>query len=293
MKNIFKIIGSTVLLALVVLSCATNDDGKFNNNPETGWVEFSASASTTGQTVTNIQVPIDVEVPIYKNGLTISYTLEPVQGDFTQFVTSSSGTAFADPVDNTRNNNISIDLVNMDIGRDFVTMFDIVLTAVDNSGVSVGIDDASIIRHTVTIPCSNPDVLPADYFVGNYTIADVDATTGPGNGTQNFATNLVTLTVDPTNPNRRLFSTAVLPAFNANAEDIVLDFSTDDIATLAEVVDPGLSCGGGILYIFSTDPAGTPWDICNDQTITIQYTEDPNSSCGGPFESSFILTKVN
>ncbi len=293
MKHIFKIIYSTVIIAIVMSSCASDvDSAKFQNNPETGWVEFRAAASTTGQAVTNIQIPVSIEVPVYPEGFSISYSLEAVEGDFTQFVANTTPSPlFIDPQEITRTASISIDLINMDIGRDFVTSFDVVMTAVDKTGIALGDGEGSILTHTVTIPCSNPLVIPNDYYVGDYTIADVEATIGPGNGTENFAGGTVTLTVDPTNPNRRIFTSGALPAFNGNLEQVVIEFTTDNVAILAEVVDPGLACSAAGPYIFTTDAAGVPWDICSDQMITIPYTEDPNVSCGGPFPSSFSLTK--
>lgn len=295
MKNIFKIVYSTIIITLVMASCTTDDgSSRFQHNPEQGWVEFQSAATTTGQAVNNVQVPVSIEVPIYKNGFTISYSFESVEGDYTQFVNTTSGTVFVDPQDATRSPRISIDLVNMDVGRDFVTRFDVILTATDNSGIDVGVDNTSILRHTITIPCSNPAVLPNDYFVGDYVLADVAATIGPNNGSENFAGATVTLTVDPTNPNRRIFTAGVVPAFNPNAEQVIIEFTTDNIAILAADVDPGLACGAGAPpYIYSTNADGVAWDICSDDAITIPYVEDPNTSCGGPYASSFSLTKVN
>ncbi|AXG67904.1 hypothetical protein KORDIASMS9_00086 [Kordia sp. SMS9] len=293
MKHIFKIIYSTVIIAIVMSSCASDSEtSRFQDNPETGWVEFRAAATTSGQTVTNLQIPVSIEVPVYPEGFSISYSFEAVQGDFTQFVLNTTpAPLFIDPLETTRSPNISIDLINMNIGRDFVTSFDIVMTAVDKTGITLGNGEESILRHTVTIPCSNPPITPNNYYVGDYTIADVSATIGPGNGTENFAGGTVTLAVDPTNPNRRIFTVGALPAFNGQLEQVVIEFTTDNVAILAEVVDPSLACSAAGPYIFTTDAAGVPWDICSDQTITIPYTEDPNSSCGGPFPASFSLTK--
>ncbi|WP_353780181.1 hypothetical protein [Winogradskyella sp. 3972H.M.0a.05] len=289
MKNIIKII--SLLLIVVTYSCDQTNEN-FNSDPTSGWVEFFGPATTTGQTSPSVSIPLDVRVPIYENGLNISYTISAAEGDFTQFVSASSGTAFADPADNTRNVSIDIPLMNMDAGRDFVTSFDITITSVDN-GVRVGVDENSITTHRVTIPCSNPAVVGADFFVGDYAIADVAATIGPGNGTENFAAGTVTLAVDPTNPNRRIFSSAALPAFNAEIETVTIEFTTDNVVILGDV-DPSLSCGGGIPYTFTGAAVAdsSPWDICNDTFITVVYTEDPFGSCGGPYVSSFTLTAL-
>lgn len=291
MKNYIKIF-FLAISTLFVVSCDT-EDSRFESTPEQGWVEFKTGATTTGQTVTNVKVPINVQVPIYENGLNISYTIAAVEGDFTNYVTGgSAGTAFADPTDDTRDVNVSLDLMNMDVGRDFTTSFDITLTAVDDNGVTVGLGDgSSILVHRVTIPCSNPAIIPATYFVGDYSIVDVTATIGPGNGTENFAAGTVTLTVDGTDPNQRNFDVAVLPAFVAGTQPARIVFTTDNVVSLLDL-DSTIGCSAPP-YIYSDGGAdNSAWDICDDNTILINYTEDPNGSCGGPYASSFRLTKI-
>lgn len=290
MRNIIKIVFVAVLA--VTFNCEDKDNSdKFRSDPTTGYIQFNSAATTTGQASESVSVPLNVAVPVYTNGLTINYSLEGVEGDFTQFVSQTSGTVYADPTDYSRDVNVVIELMNMDIGRDFVTSFDIVLESADAAGVLIGLEEDSIIRHTVTIPCSNPEVIPSDYFVGDYAITDVEATIGPGNGTENFAAGTVTLTAGV--GNTRLFSAAVLPAFNSEIEMVTIDFTTDNVVVLSGAVDPSLSCDGATPYVFTSAADGnTPWDVCNDNTITVVYTEDPNSSCGGPFVSSFTLTKL-
>jgi hypothetical protein len=298
MKKIIKI--SLVLLLIVtVTSCENNNDNsRFSNDPTSGWVEFKTAQTTTGQTATSVTIPLDIRVPVYKNGLNISYTIQAVDGDFTQFVSSSSGTAFADPnlensVDGSnRSVNLVLDLMNMDASRDFVTVFDVVLTSVSANNVSVGVDENSIVTHRVTIPCSNPAILPSDYFVGDYMIQDVTGTIGPGNGTENFESGIVTISVDPSNPNARTFSTYVVPAFTSSPKVITLEFTADNVIALGDVAT-GIGCSA-TQYIYTEAGANnSPWDVCNDQSVIVNYTEDTNSSCGGPFNASFSLVKQN
>lgn len=291
MRNIFKI--AFVALLAFTFGCEDKDNSdKFRDDPTTGYIQFNSAGTTTGQASPSVSVPLNVAVPVYENGLTINYSLEAGQGDFTQFVSSTSGTVVADPTDYSRDINIVIDLMNMDVGRDFVTTFDIVLESTDAAGVLIGLEEDSVTRHTVTIPCSNPVEIPSDYFVGDYAISDVEATIGPGNGTENFAAGTVTLVAGA--GNTRVFNAAVLPAFNAEIEMVTIDFTTDNVVTLGDV-DPSLACGAGAPpYVFTAADLAdsTPWDVCNDNTITVVYTEDPNGSCGGPYVSSFTLTKL-
>lgn len=288
MKNIIKI--ASILLLAITFNCSTSD-GRFKDEPTSGWLEFRTAATTTGQTATSVTLPLTVNVPVYQNGLNVSYNLVAVEGDFTQFVTSSSGTVYASPDDTTRALSIVIDLINTEAGRNFVTSFDVVLTGVDVSSVGIGVDEDSIIKHRITIPCSNPEVIPADYFVGSYNIQDVVGAIGPGNGTSNFQGGTVNLTVDPANPNRRNFSVRILPAFIATPYNVSIDFTTDNVIAL-NTVTTTIGCSAP-RYAYGTAGANnTAWDVCNDQSVVVNYIEDINSSCGGPYPASFRLTKL-
>jgi|GEM_PF-3508656 len=297
MKNIFKNIFVLTLGLLVLQGCDSGTDSRFQVDPTSGWVEFRTAATTTGQTSPLVSIPVDINVPVYPNGFSVNYEMTAVEGDFTNYVNQTSGSLFVDPelTEPTRIAALDIPLVNMEAGRDFVTSFDITITST-SSGVGVGVDDTSITTHRVTIPCSNPDVLPSDYFVGDYEIADVDATIGPGNGTENIGSGVVTLTVDPNNPNRRLFEASILPAFTGGAlVPFSLEFDVDnDVVSLGGFSGSGLSCSGPEYgFTGAAADASGPWDVCNDQSITIQYVEDPLVGCGGPYAASFSLTKVN
>lgn len=297
MKNIFKNIFLLILGVIVLQGCDSGQESRWAVTPTSGWVEFRSASTTTGQTSPLVTVPIDIKVPVYPNGFNISYEMTAVEGDFTQYVSQTSGTLFVDPVltEPTRIADLDIPLVNMEAGRNFVTSFDITITST-SSGIGVGVDDTSITTHRVTIPCSNPDVLPSDYFVGDYEIADVTATIGPGNGTQNIGSGVVTLSVDPNNPNRRLFQAQVLPAFTGGAlYDFSIEFDVDnDVVSLGGFTGSGISCSGPEYgYTGAAADASGPWDVCNDESITIQYVEDPLVGCGGPYAASFSLTKVN
>jgi len=298
MKNIFKII--PLLLLAITFGCDDNEENRFRSDPSTGFIEYYTAATTTGQTQPSISVPVAIRVPEYNNGLSFTYSIQAVEGDFTQFVSSTGGTVIMDPSvqssadGDSRAASVDLDLANMEVGRDFVTSFDIILTAVDVNGVTLG-GVTNILSHRVTIPCSNPDVLLPDYFVGDYAIADVTAQIGPGNGTENIATGVVTLSVDPFNPNVRLFEIVILPAFTGGAlVPASLEFSVDDVVTLGGFSGGNISCNGVAEYGYGPAAAedSGPWDICNDQSITINYSEDPLVACGGPYPASFSLTKI-
>ena len=291
MKNIYKLLFLVVLFTVV--SCENEDDPRFQPNTETGWVEFTSAATTTGQTSSMVSIPLSIRVPVYPNGIEIAYSITSIEGDFTQFVSGSSGVISVDPENENRVTSLDIPLANMEVGRGFSTSFEITLQSVTPSSVTLGLDENAVTVHTVTIPCSNPDILPATYFVGDYMLEDVEARIGPGNGTTNFSPGVVTVSLGA-NPNDRVFSSPLLGGFRPNPVEITITFSPDDYVGLGGTFgpSPGISCGGPA-YVYAPAAAAdsTPWDICNDQAITIVYTEDPDVSCGGPFAASFSLTK--
>ncbi len=150
MKNLLKIFGF-VLLVITFNSC---DDGvnSFSETPTDGWVEFSGSGSATISLVTeSLELPININVPVYSNGLNIGYSLEAVQGDFNQIVSTATST-FADPAADTRTAAIELNFSNLESLTD-VVVFDVVLTSVDAQGVSVGIDETSLTRYRISTPC--------------------------------------------------------------------------------------------------------------------------------------------
>jgi hypothetical protein len=152
---------------------------------------------------------------------------------------------------------------------------------------------ASQIAVTINRSCVNPDVIAGDFYVGDYTIEDVDAILGPGNGSANFANETVTLTVDGTNPNQRNFDVTLFPGLFDAPETMSIELSTSGEVIAGEIVTT-LSCDGTNDYAYEN--AGTAdnsiWAVCDgDSSITVFYAEDAQGSCGGPFLSSFRLTK--
>jgi len=146
----------------------------------------------------------------------------------------------------------------------------------------------SPLTHEVSIVEVCP--VPSDYMVGMYQIADITATVGPANGTENFASGTVELTA--ATATSREFEVAILPAFRGPVT-VTVNLVCNTLI-LAEVgPDPGISCNGADLYVFGTAGANdSAYDVASDQNFTIFYTEDVNGACGGPYLSSFSLTKL-
>ncbi|WP_047547956.1 hypothetical protein [Psychroserpens sp. Hel_I_66] len=157
MKKIIKLI--PILLLVVAFSCSDDDNARFANDPTTGWVEFGTSTSSTTislQTET-LTLPVSVRVPIYENGLNVSYELQPVQGDFNTIVNTGSVLNFLSSTASTVDGssavqNIVLEFENLDSLTE-VIVFDVVITNVDVNGVDIGLDENSITTFRVSTPC--------------------------------------------------------------------------------------------------------------------------------------------
>ncbi len=129
--------------------------------------------------------------------------------------------------------------------------------------------------------------IPGDYMVGDYLIEDIVGIVGPGNGTENFAAGIVSISVNT--ESSRTFVAGVLPAFNGD-ETVIVNLICNSF--VLQDVDPNLTCDGTNLYFFTNAGANnSTYSLTDDSVFIINYTEDPDGSCGGPFNSSFRLTK--
>src|SRR5690606_4058843 len=154
MNNILKII--PLLLLVFTLSCEQDDNSsRFSNDPSTGWVEFATPTSgTTISIITEqLEIPVSVRVPVYENGLTINYTLQAVEGDFSSIVTTGSST-FVEPGQNGMNGNTNLGTIVLNFANvadlTDIVVFDVVLTGTDADGVVVGLGDNSITAYRIS-----------------------------------------------------------------------------------------------------------------------------------------------
>lgn len=130
-----------------------------------------------------------------------------------------------------------------------------------------------------------------DYMVGEYTISDVTAVIGPGNGGTNFA-GTVNIEVGSSSTSR-VFDVAYLAAFGTDPQTLEISLVCGNLFFNTTGTVP-LACDGVNLIGFEPDPsAEMTYSDEDDSSFIINYIEDQNGSCGGPFESSFMLTKVN
>lgn len=199
MKNIFKIMSIVVLV--FTFSCDDNEEDRFVSDPSTGWMQFATP--TSGTTISIITeeliLPVVANVPTYENGMTLSYELVAVQGDFSSIVTTGSDIYF-EPGQTSADGNprvvpISLNFNGVSDLTDIV-VFDVVLTAVDNNGVTIGLNDSSITSYRISTPCPIDTVS----FEGSYTVQEMF--TGPPNAPNGLSfffgeTYQIDLTVDP------------------------------------------------------------------------------------------------
>lgn len=157
MKKIIKLI--PILFLVMTFSCDNEDDAKFTNDPTMGWVEFSTS--TSGTTISleteTLLLPVSLRVPVYENGINVSYELQAVQGDFSSIVSSENTLVFSPlelpgPDGNPKVKSIELNFQNLAALTE-VIVFDVVLTAVDENGVDIGLDGNSITSYRISTPC--------------------------------------------------------------------------------------------------------------------------------------------
>ncbi|MFT7052319.1 MAG: hypothetical protein ACJAZK_002946 [Psychroserpens sp.] len=280
MKNIFKIMSIVVLV--FTFSCDDNEENRFVSDPSTGWMQFATP--TSGTTISIITeeliLPVVANVPVYENGMTLSYQLVAVEGDFTSIVTTGSSIYFepgqASAAGNPRVVPISLNFTGVSDLQDIV-VFDVVLTAIDNNGVTIGLNDASITSYRISTPC--PLDVPA--IVGTYSVDEV-FTSGVNAGLSLAAafgeSYQVEISLDPTDPTQTVFILNNSIGFN----QYFVDGSTASLDT----------CNGTITF---SNPLNLG-DFADMVVETTSYTESPavmiaDGPLGnfGPYQ--FILTK--
>ena len=282
MNKILQIV--PILLLAFTFSCEQDDDNsRFSDDPTTGWVEFSTPTSgTTISIITEeLQIPVSVRVPVYENGLTITYTLVPVQGDFSSIVTTGNS-IFVEPGQNGEENgntNLGKIVLNFSNVADLtdIVVFDVVLTGTDASGVQVGLGDNSITSYRISTPCP----LDVDAIAGNYDVDEV-FTDGVNAGLSLAAafgeSYQVNLSLDPNDLTQTRFILSNSPGY----DQYFVNGATASLDT----------CNGTVTY-------STPLNLglfANMTVISTSYTETPavfvaNGTLGnyGPYQ--FVLTK--
>ena len=273
MKNLIKIF----ILSLIVSSCGEFEPVVYDNINGQTLLKFTQGSSDLRVEINDVgEAQIEVS----------SSTLDDVDRSFNLVVDPSSTSA-------QENYNVPATVVipaNSYTGTFTVTGVDVsVETTTKTIVVGITSNDGSVSNGNHTINIFEICPIPEDYLVGSYMIEDVMAVVGPDNGTENFASGIVTISVNPDASTERIFEVGVLPAFAGN-RTIALGLVCNKL--ILSDVDPNLTCGGGIAYLLvQAGDNNSSYDISDDSELIVNYLEDPEGSCGGPFDSSFRLIK--
>ncbi|WP_124980115.1 hypothetical protein [Nonlabens xiamenensis] len=155
----------------------------------------------------------------------------------------------------------------------------VVLRIEDGAGFSVG--------QPTTINVFQVCPIPADYMVGDYSLFNLSGVVGPGNGTENFESGTVTLSVG-SSPSQRVFSAAIYPGFRPTAVNNTINLVCGNLVLGQTGPSPALGCTATPL-LFGPATNQTTYDLSDDTNIIVAYNEDIDGSCGGPFANQAIL----
>ena len=281
MKHIFKIL--CVMLLVFTFSCDDDEENRFRNEPTQGWVNFTTPTSGTTITIIteSLQLPVTANVPVFEDDITVSYELVPVQGDFSSIVSTTGNTISFESVPTTSSGNPKVQPITLFFSGvdqlEETVIFDVVLTAVDNNGVTIGLNDSSLTSYRISTPCP----LDRDAVVGTYSVSEV-FTSGVNQGLSLAGafneSYQVEVTLDPSDLTQTIFVLTNSIGFN----QYFVDGSTATYDT----------CNGTVSF---TDPLNLG-DFADMTVETATFTTDPavitaDGTLGnfGPYQ--FILTK--
>ncbi len=328
MKNFYKKILVPFIIVLLVVSCDDSEgdnEGKFDDNPQTGWVQL-VSDTPYEITLDNfdssspLRVPVFVNVPVSTTPLNISYELVPVSGANPNTLFSNDGVVtnlagesahfFFDELegggfdtDDALDNIENIPTVNFDMTEAAnITepmVFDLVLTSTDRSTVGVGIDGSerpTTVRVEIC-PMLETAVAPlladSTFFVGDYNLMVTSGNSLFGGPV--FADQVITLSEGAGGSLTREFTVVYEPGGATNEMTVSFAFNEDGSIT----VDDGLSTNIGCtnLLVLGGDPANIfSFDACTvaeTNTITLNMLDFQGGSggCGvGDVTLTVVLT---
>ncbi|MEO6348666.1 MAG: hypothetical protein ABIO60_12235, partial [Aquaticitalea sp.] len=241
-----------------------------------------------------INLPVSIRVPVYENGITINYSLVPVEGDFSSVVTSDRS-VFVEPGRNdetgdSRLGYITLNLANISSINSRI-VFDVVLTGTSEDGVSIGLagDTTQKVKRITICP---PIDLSGPFFLGDYILT---VPSGPSLFDTPVFTEgqIVTLVASGANGTSRQFMAPYLPEFSDSPE--TLSFSLVNGQIILEVTTSGTSCDGITGLSLGPNTSSVLTTPCDDSAITLNYLDFFNGSggCGVSDEPiQVLLTKV-
>jgi hypothetical protein len=248
---------TSILFILVLFGACEQDfnDDKFQPRDRTsGWVQFGSTETTQFTSVGEFKLPVDVNVPINKNGFTINYTVEVVEGSAPQIET---GTFDASVPANSDDPNITLNINPENISQYAIQ---VTLNSVSADNITVGIEGTD--RPTVFtlgITCPVPLNYTGTTFIGDSPINTFDLELTPTDSPNEFLMNtawgdfVAAATGDPSFAGQFQY-VATLVVNDDNTVDIV----ADDPDTFPGGTGVISTCEGTLNYtleqaVFTTD----------------------------------------
>jgi len=274
MKNTYKYLLFCLTLVLT-FSCEKDaTDGKFVEEPTSGWVDFNVNnpAATLAATSTEISIPVEINAPINKEDLTVNFELVEVSGGSPSQVVTTTERSFVIPA-----GTLETDLV-LEVGNILALIeqgttveFDVVLLSTDRGSISAGLsDDSQFTNFRVSTPCS-VNILDGSVYTGT-------SSRGGGIVQDDYPVTItdlgnLTYTADTSwGPN----FVSVLAGSNAydGMFAAAITFTVDPVSNTVTVISGGSADGSdnGLGAIYSISGSGT-YDTCND-IFEISVTEN-------------------
>jgi len=310
MKNILKII-LIFSFAIITFNSCDNDkgvnDGKFDANEESGWVQFQSNESQIWLDAYNFdevfEIPVEVNVPVVKDNLTINYSLVGVSGVDPNTVFSNNG-SIVSPAGFSSNFDLFFPSISFDISEALniteTLIFDVVLESTNKSTVQVGISGSEDTRPTTYRVSICPIVLSrSDFVTGDFNLTVTSGSSLFGGDV--FADQVVSIQEGNNGANSREFDVVYEPGGPANSITITFSIDTsngqvnigDGISTnIACEVGELLLIGGDATNIFSFNPCTV---LVTDTTLMLNMLDFQGGSggCGvGDVPLTVVLTKV-
>lgn len=297
MKHLYKIFLSLAVIASFS-GCDNSEglnEGKFDENPRSGWVEFFTETTNIEAQIDNLDlsgpaistIPVAVNVPINENDLAIRYSLVPVSGADPNTIFSNSGILIAEGGKSSNFGlyypEIEIDLTEA-ANISEIMVFDVVLTSTNRDFVTAGIsgsDRLTSVRYQI---CPTLDI-STNQFLGEYNITTSASLFG---GTV-FTDTTVTLVEGPNGPFSRQFDATYIGAAPTTVDFTFVDgeiIITDDLFV-------PLGCSSAIFL--GGDSSNILQAPCGDSSITLNMIDflDASGGCGVSNEPfTVVLTKI-
>jgi hypothetical protein len=158
MKKIIYI--TFVSLSLVFASCHENDEnyGRFDSaDTSSGWVQYKSDACVglLYGLASEIQLPIELHVPVNKEGTEVFYSITDVSGNSTSIIPQRTGSVVITAEDQINEIDVASQTevrymlknlvipINNDAGLSETTEFDVTITSTNKSQIQVGLSDDS------------------------------------------------------------------------------------------------------------------------------------------------------